>query len=608
MRSLVGRAKRAGSRSLVEQLASLTSSGDGSTLSLDFTTGVLDQRLSFSRSTNATFINSQGYVQYADANMMTGSENLDPALYGWGAQNGATYLFDTSVADPNGILGTPRLASSPTIGSAAVNSSTLSVAGGITYTLTFWIRAGTASDFLVGLFETSAFAPATGTILSGPGSISGTGAINISGLTSAWTKVRIYITPAITAANRAVSFYPQGAQAGGLTNYVWGAQFNIGQTPNPTYFRTVATAYQAPRFDYDPTTLTPRGLLIEASASTLNQYSEDFSNAYWSKPNASVSSSSVTGPDNVAGTTRRIVEDNTTNQHGLRRSFSITSGVTYTMSVFVKPGSYDSFGFEMYASASNNAKAEVTSISGNTQTVTSASGVNATLARTPMAASGWYRYALTFTSTATQSGDFNILIKQTNSYAGNGTNYMDVYGFMLESGSGASSYIPTVASQGNRARDVCNITGSNFSSWFVDGPGTIVAQSDNVKFNTRNLLCEFNKDASNYIQMGVAAGAGSGEALLYNPDGFSQSGTTPSLNTAYKSAYVWDTNYFKMCLNGTLGSADTIGNIVSSGMVNLSIGGDLTNPTDVYIKNGHIRSLKYWPTRLPDAQLQALTT
>jgi hypothetical protein len=43
-------------------------------------------------------------------------------------------------------------------------------------------------------------------------------------------------------------------------------------------------------------------------------------------------------------------------------------------------------------------------------------------------------------------------------------------------------------------------------------------------------------------------------------------------------------------------------------MVNLSIGGDLTNPTDVYIKNGHIRSLKYWPTRLPDAQLQALTT
>jgi hypothetical protein len=26
------------------------------------------------------------------------------------------------------------------------------------------------------------------------------------------------------------------------------------------------------------------------------------------------------------------------------------------------------------------------------------------------------------------------------------------------------------------------------------------------------------------------------------------------------------------------------------------------------MKNGHIRSFKYWPTRLPNAQLQSLTT
>ena len=47
--------------------------GDGSTLSLDFTTGVLDPRLTFTRSTNATFINSQGYVEYAAANLLTNS-------------------------------------------------------------------------------------------------------------------------------------------------------------------------------------------------------------------------------------------------------------------------------------------------------------------------------------------------------------------------------------------------------------------------------------------------------------------------------------------------------------------------------------------------------
>jgi hypothetical protein len=568
--------------------------GDGSTLSLDFTTGVLDPRLLFTSTTNATFINSQGYVQFADANMFVNSAWTD-------ANN-----------TPTGwTLGT---------GTGSVSRSNE------TRTLTcaaqqYWWYQQPASRTGLTYSVSVEVTAVSGTILFGDIILAGSSTTiawykdGVLQATSTATPVTTGVITLIFTANSDNTILRLGLGSAG-TNVTGSVtlrypQFQQGQVPLRSYYENTSTSvarFNSARFDYNPTTLAPRGLLIEGSASTLNQYSEDFSNAYWSKPNASVSSISVTGPDNVAGTTRRIVEDNTTNQHGLRRQLSITSGTTYTMSVFVKPGSYDSFGFEMYASASNNAKAEVTSISGNTQTVTSASGVNATLARTPMTASGWYRYALTFTSTATQSGDFNILIKQTNSYAGNGTNYMDVYGFMLETGSGASSYIPTGASTGNRAKDVCNITGSNFSSWFVDGPGTIVAQSDNVKVNTRNLLCEFNKDASNYIQMGVGAGAGSGEALFYNPNGFSQSGTTPSLNTAYKSAYVWDTNYFKMCLNGTLGSADTTGNILSSGMVNLSIGGDLTNPTDVYIKNGHIRSLKYWPTRLSDAQLQALTT
>jgi hypothetical protein len=187
-----------------------------------------------------------------------------------------------------------------------------------------------------------------------------------------------------------------------------------------------------------------------------------------------------------------------------------------------------------------------------------------------------------------------------------------MWGAMLEAGSGASSYIPTGASQGSRAADSCVMTGTNFSSWFTQGEGTIVAQSDNIKVNGRNLLCQISNAGSTYIQLGNKALAGAGESIGYlvsgSIEGYADSNNNPALNTAYKTAYVWSTNYFNVCVNGTLATADTSGNIATSGMTQMVIGADATTPTDSYIKNGHIRSLKYYPTRLANAQLQALTT
>jgi hypothetical protein len=61
--------------------------GDGSTLSLDFTTGVLDPRLTFTRGGNATFINSSGLVEWAAANMFANSAWNDATATpsGWSA-------------------------------------------------------------------------------------------------------------------------------------------------------------------------------------------------------------------------------------------------------------------------------------------------------------------------------------------------------------------------------------------------------------------------------------------------------------------------------------------------------------------------------------------
>ena len=56
-------------------------------------------------------------------------------------------------------------------------------------------------------------------------------------------------------------------------------------------------AINTPRFDYDPVTLACKGLLIEEQRVNLLTYSDDFSNAAWTKTNATVTANAVAAPD-----------------------------------------------------------------------------------------------------------------------------------------------------------------------------------------------------------------------------------------------------------------------------------------------------------------------
>ena len=63
-----------------------------------------------------------------------------------------------------------------------------------------------------------------------------------------------------------------------------------------------------PRFDYDPSTLACRGLLIEESRSNAILYSEDFSNGNWAKTGVTIGSNAVVAPDGNT-TADNVVED-----------------------------------------------------------------------------------------------------------------------------------------------------------------------------------------------------------------------------------------------------------------------------------------------------------
>jgi hypothetical protein len=382
-----------------------------------------------------------------------------------------------------------------------------------------------------------------------------------------------------------------------------------------------SASIDSPRFDHDPTTLAPRGLLIEGSASTLNQYSEDFSNAYWQKINTTISTTSVTCPDNIGRTTVRVVDNATNASHSIRRGIATTAGTTYTLSFFVRKGSTDTFAAQCFWSSSYQFTLTVSSIDNNTQSITSASGVNATATRVAYSAFGsspWYRYSITFThpsAVGAATPDFNFCpINNVGSYVGSG-NHTDFFGIQLEAGSGASSYIPTGASTATRAVDYCTMPTSSFitgnpypNTLFVD---CIPATANNGFPDIARLFDQtgggtFSHGNEIYYYSAATMNVNRKVTASTNTDRTLQNGL--AYNTRHKFATAIDSSSFIGSRDGgTDSGAATAPAALASVITHLGVGNS-GGSTAINVMNGCIRQIKFWPTALPQATLNALTT
>jgi hypothetical protein len=569
--------------------------GDGSTLSLDFTTGVLDPRLLFTRTTNATFINSQGYVEWAAANALSNSVFAGASgatqPTGWLVQfiggTGSFTLNGTELTiSNNGSATRSRLYQTGPTGNGlpvtvqlkvvANNTSGMSLVELLAFSINGYVSGSQAVYKVNGTTQTSGF---TGWV--------------------AGDTVTLTCIPATGLA--ATCVFGLGVSATVSTSAsvtIKDVQIEPGSVARSYIATTTSGAYQAPRFDYDPTTLVASGLLIEGSASNYVLRSElnPFASPTWQTAGTTLPTitTGYTGngfaPDNTSNPTRVQFA---VNGGSASRIFQPTSYATnpttanpYTVSVWMKSNT-----------AGTNYTINILGTAGSSAVTV-----------TPT----WQRFTLVNTSGTSLVG-YVYISNESGSVAAD----VLIWGAQLEAGNGASSYIPTGVSTGNRAYDHCYATGTNFTSWFSTGAGTLVAVSDNTKNNTQNLNATISDDStSNYLRMGFKVGGASNEYLLTTVGGPSSfqgaadSGYAPALNTVYKMAYAWDTNNFAIVANGGAAGTDTSGTLAGAGVLTrMVIGGDFVAvPNDIYFKNGHIRSLKYWPTRLSNAQLQALTT
>jgi hypothetical protein len=616
MRSLLGRFHRPFARGVDEQLLLLNNLGDGSTLSLDFTTGVLDPRLTFTRTTNATFINSQGLVEWADANMIPYSEVMSGTPW---AVNGVTNT-DASITNPIG--GTnARLLSVTASGGSKSLAAQMTVAVGFSYTMRVWVRAGTASSVSVGYYL-STFQQCTLTKVSGPGTVSGSGSgtlyQTITGLsTTEWTQIQLVVTPS-TAGSGQWYIYPNTpTNAIGDTLYIWGFQVNIGSTADP-YYKTDANAYYAPRFDYDPSTLQPRGLLIEGSASNICEQGEfcwgTGATNTWSRSagininavNGTAGANAVArinGPDNGTLTGTSIYKDAGTQFVRSSIPMTVLASTTYTFSVYVRAPSGGNPYIRLGAFNGGSWLNTTGGSSLSSVTITNTGTAGTVFAGTPSAS--WIRIWVTFTTAVGQTS-LTIGIYPDADTTNAATMY--VWGAQVETGSGPSSVVPTGASTGNRASDNCYV--DSISSWYKQGSGTMLFFGRPTVPTTRTML---NFSVGTNVPRIQMYGSTSTDVTCYleNPSGTGANIVFPSgtlvNGTAFKSAWAFETGNHAACINaGTVATASTSSPAVpSSGITRLNIGMRYDGFNQF---NGHVISAKYWPVRLPNATLQAITT
>lgn len=361
-------------------------------------------------------------------------------------------------------------------------------------------------------------------------------------------------------------------------------------------------AANAPRYDYDPATLQLRGLLIEEQRTNIQPRSQEFNNSTWIKFGATVIQNAETAPDGSL-TAHKLVEDSATGLHYAYALHTLTANTTYSMSVYAKAGERSRFQLAGATPAWGSSITATFDLS--TGQVVQSSWTSASIVAV---GGGWYRCTVIGQSAASpvssQAFQIPLIASGTSqSYAGDGTSGIYLWGAQLEAGAFATSYIPTTTAAVTRAADAATI--SDLSSVGYNAvEGSFFAQgSFNQVGNATRIINVFDGSYANQIYFirsslsiySLSSGSGGTQ------DGSAFAGTSSA--SLFKLAGAYKVNDYAASLNG--GSVGTDSSVQVPIGLNQAIIGSTRPNTEVI--NGHIRRLRYYPRRLTNAQLQALT-
>ena len=562
---------------------------DAKTYSIKPTDGSGD--LTFSRGSDieATRVASNGYIEKAKVNLLLQSNTFSTT---W-ANTRSTETSGQSGYD--GSSDAWLIESTATAASARVYQS---ITKAFVHTMSVYAKAGN-SDWMALLTngnQQAYFDLANGVV----GSTSGSDVIDskIESVGGGW-----YRCSATFNGNDAFSIFIANGDGDTITNtgdsiYIQDAQLNYGLVAQE-YQETTTTSVVAgitndlPRLDYSGGASCP-SLLLEPSRQNLVPHSDYIGSLVPEK--GTITSNADTSPEGVLNATS-FVEDSTTGRHRTSFFVSVTSGQTYTFSMFAKIKS----GTRLLCinnASTIGARAYFNLVSGAVE------GVDSGTASIEDYGDGWFRCSVTAQSSITGTATTYFGLEDgtaDNGYTGDGTSGHYWYGLQLELGSYSSSLIPTYGTSNSRLKDSCSKTGIS----------SLIAQTEGTLF----LDITTTDDITTVTPIGISDGTATNRVLLYVGSGILNalvtvsgsaqatiSSSAISANTRYKMAIAYKANDFAFYVNGALVGTDTNGTVPACSKFNYDNG---SGSATFYGLNNQALLFK---TRLTNAQLAELTT
>ena len=359
---------------------------------------------------------------------------------------------------------------------------------------------------------------------------------------------------------------------------------------------TVATG--TPRLNYpllDGVVQDNPVLLLEPSRTNLITYSEDFISSSWVKTGVSITSNVEISPDGSQNASK-LIEDAFTGTKRLRINALSTSGDN-TLSFFVKAAERKyvllreagQTGAFSYFDLENGVKG------------TSSLAENIQIQKFK---NDWYRISFKDNLTSVAIELRLALSDGVNSYQGDGTSGVYIWGAQVEQGSYPTSYIPTSGSTVTRSADACN--GAGTADDFNDSEGVLyanIAALDDAETNNRRLgLTKNNTFEGLRIQYDNSTIG----AVLYDgsTNQYSRTFTFNDLSLFAKVAFKYKASDFAVWINGFEYGAQASGTTLTDGTLD-DLSFDYVNGN---FFRGKTKEVIVFKEALSDTDLETLTS